>query len=83
MAEYNLYDAASGEPIGTLTEEQLDFLIDHLEEESATDQDYYINRATIDMFVRQGADDALLTMLRDAMGDRQDMDIRWDSKTAG
>ena len=56
---YKLYDAASGESIGTLTEAQLGFLIDQLEEESATDRDYYINRATLDMFENAGADPAL------------------------
>lgn len=79
---YKLYDAASGESIGMLSEDQLSFLIENLEEESATDRDYYINRATIDMFQGQGAEAELLTMLRNAMGDRPDMDIRWDSTPA-
>ena len=76
---YKLYDAVSGEMIGTLTEQQLYFLVDHLEEESATDQDYYINTATVDMFQSDGADAELLAILRNALGDRPDMDIRWDS----
>lgn len=76
---YKLYDAGSGDVIGTLTGQQLYFLIDHLEEESATDKDYYINMATVDMFQNDGADAELLAMLRNAMGGREDMDIRWDS----
>lgn len=78
---YQLYDANTGEVIGSLTEEQLEFLVKQMEEESATDRDYYINRTTLDMFERRGADIDLMTMLRTAMGDRQDMDIRWDSKS--
>lgn len=76
---YKLYDAGSGEVIGTLNDQQLRFLIDHLEEESAADRDYYINTVTLDMFAANGADTDLLSMLRDALGNRQDMDIRWDT----
>ena len=76
---YTLYDAGSGDDIGTLTEKQLQFLIDQLEEESLEDQDYYINVATLDMFESKGADAELMSMLRTAMGDRQEMDIRWSS----
>ncbi len=76
---YTLYDAGSGDAIGTLTEKQLQFLIDQLEEESLEDQDYYINVATLDMFESKGADAELMSMLRTAMGARQEMDIRWSS----
>ena len=74
---YSLFDAGSGDAIGKLTEKQLQFLIDQLEEESLEDQDYYINIATLAMFENKGADAELMTMLRTAMGDRQEMDIRW------
>ena len=74
---YSLFDAGSGDAIGKLTEKQLQFLIDQLEEESLEDQDYYINIATLAMFESKGADAELMTMLRTAMGDRQEMDIRW------
>ncbi|HEY8551436.1 MAG TPA: hypothetical protein VIL35_15875 [Vicinamibacterales bacterium] len=73
-----LYDAASNTEIGTLTERQLQFLINQLEEESPTDRDYYINRDTVDTFEEQGADPALVAMLRRALGSRDDMDVRWD-----
>lgn len=76
---YKLYDAGSGEVIGSLNDQQLRFLIDHLEEESAADRDYYINTVTLDMFAANGADTDLLSMLRDALGNRQDMDVRWDT----
>ena len=63
--------------IGTITEEQLQFLIDQLEEESLTDQDYYINLETIEMFEKNGIDESLLKILKDAMGSREDMEIEW------
>ena len=72
-----LYDAGTGAALGTITEEQLKFLMDQLEEESTQDQDYYINQETLDLFEESGADPALLALLRRALGDRQEMDIRW------
>jgi hypothetical protein len=74
-----LYDAASNAPIGTITEAQLQFLIDQLEEESRRDRDYYINVPTLEMFEEKGGDPELIALLRRALGDRQDMDIRWES----
>lgn len=72
-----LYDKASGAEIGTVSEEQLRILFDQLEEESPADDDYYINRETVYMLEQEGADPSLIAILRRAMGDRDDMDIRW------
>lgn len=72
-----LYDAQSNAAIGEITEAQLAFLKSQLEEESAEDTDYYINVDTVDLFAQQGADAALVSLLRTALGSRPDMDIRW------
>ena len=72
-----LYDKETGVPVGTITEEQLDFLVDHLEEESPGDQDYYIHVSTVDAFEEEGAEPSLLTVLRTALGEREEMEIRW------
>ncbi len=70
-------DKDTGRPVGSLSESQLQFLIDQLEEESDTDQDYYINRETIDMFAELRADEGLLSFLRKALGEREEMEIQW------
>jgi len=44
--------------IGTITEDNLRFLIDQFEEESDDDQDQYLNEATLDLFEKGGADTA-------------------------
>lgn len=75
----NVYDNQTGGMLGTLTHEQLAFLTSQLEEESASDQDYYINGVTIDLFAAEGADPALIAFLRAALGTREDMEIRWDA----
>ncbi len=73
-----LYDKKSTRPLGTITEEQLQFLIDQLEEESSTDKEYYINRDTLDIFEGAGADPQLMSILRSALGEGEEMDIRWE-----
>lgn len=73
-----LYDKTSGAEIGTVTEDQLQVLFDQLEEESPRDDDYYINRETIYILEQEGADPALVSLLRGAIGEREDMDIRWE-----
>ena len=72
-----LHDKDTGAPIGTITEAQLQFLIDQLEEESSEDQDYYINETTLDLFEQRGADKALVALLRSALKGRTEMEIRW------
>lgn len=70
-------DKGTGTRVGSISEQQLQFLIDQLEEEHAEDQDYYINQATLEMFAKRGADEQLLSLLRGALGDREDMEIEW------
>ena len=73
-----VYDNESGILIGTITEEQLQFLIDELEETSTEDQDYYLDEGMLDMLEGAGADDALMDLLRGALGDRSEFEIRWE-----
>ena len=72
-----LFHKETGAALGTITEAQLEFLIAQLEEESLTDQDYYLNQDTIGMFEEMGADPELLTVLRSALGTQEDMEIVW------
>ncbi len=72
-----LRDRETGASIGDITEEQLQFLIDHLEEESEEDTDYYLNRATLNLLKEGGLDASLLKLLEEALGDREDLEIEW------
>jgi len=72
-----LRDKESGSVVGSITDEQLQFLIDQLEEESDTDTDYYLNAPTLEMLADRGIDQPLLTLLRNALGDREGMEIQW------
>jgi hypothetical protein len=72
-----LYEAEAANPIGEISEAQLQRLLDSLEEESSHDQDYYITSETIDLLEEDGADADLVRILRDALSGREGMDIRW------
>ena len=72
-----LYDKDTGGFLGTITEVQLQCLIDQLEEESTEDTDYYINQTTLDLVEEAGADANLLAILRQALGTREDIEIQW------
>jgi hypothetical protein len=72
-----LYDNDAQTLLGEITEPQLQFLIEQLEEESSTDQDYYIDSATLEMLAEAGAEPALLALLQRGLGARDAMEIRW------
>jgi hypothetical protein len=73
----DLYNDATDELIGSITDADLKVLQDALEEESAEDQDYFIDRSTIDVIGDGRATDHLLKVLRDALGTSDGIDIRW------
>ena len=73
-----VYNNDTNDYLGEITDIQLQFLIDKLEEESLEDQDYYLNRATIEMLEREGGDLGLVEMLRKALGDTEGVEIRWE-----
>ena len=78
MPMIKLYEASTGNYLGDITEAQFQSMRDQLEEEAAADQDYYINQATVDLFEERGVDPTLVTLLRQALGTREEMDIRWE-----
>jgi hypothetical protein len=63
--------------IGEISDEQLQFLIDQLEEEALEDQDYAITAMTLAYFEEVGGDSALIAMLRSALGVQEEIVIRW------
>lgn len=64
--------------IGTISDAQLKFLVEQLEEEHEEDQDYFIDRDTLELMADNGADPELLAMLEKAMADDDEMDIAWE-----
>ena len=73
----DLYNSATDELLGSITEADLKVLVDALEEESSDDQDYYIDAATIDVIGDGRATEHLLNILRKGLGNAEGVDIRW------
>ena len=72
-----LINAETGTVIGEISDDQLEFLVEQLEEEDSQDQDYFLDLETIDLLEEAGADDALITLLRRALGSSEGIDVRW------
>jgi processive 1,2-diacylglycerol beta-glucosyltransferase len=72
-----LYNKLNGELIGVITDIQLQFLIDQMEEESLEDRDYAITQMALDYFEANGAEPGFLTMLRSALGNKDEISIVW------
>ena len=75
---YRLVDIEHDNEIGVITEDQLQFLIDNLEEEGFEDQNYYIDPESLSFLAEEGCDEELLTMLTDALEDRINIDVRYE-----
>jgi len=72
-----LKNEETGESLGSITEAQLQFLIDHLEVESDEDRDYYLNRTTLDALAGKATDPGVIELLRRALGERGEIEIEW------
>ena len=74
---HELYIKDSGVKIGTLTDEQLDELVDLLEEEDTEDHDYYIDKDVLAFMEEEGASEELLALLRPHIGEEEGIEIEW------
>ena len=51
-----------------------------MEEESLDDHDYYLTAETIDVVADGRATEHLVKVLRDALGEKEGVDIRWERR---
>lgn len=70
-----IYNVESGDFIGSINEEQFEFLMEKLEEESNTVENYYIDTNTIDYLTESGADEELIELLTKALGEDEGIEI--------
>jgi hypothetical protein len=68
----------TGDSIGEISDKQLAFLVEQLEEEHDEDRDYFVDRDTLDLLSDNGADPELLALLEKAIGDDESIDIAWE-----
>ena len=73
-----VFNKETNEFIGRISEEDLQFLNEQLEEESIHDTDYYLIRETIEQFEQQSASPKLMEVLRGGLRNGNSMEIRWE-----
>jgi hypothetical protein len=76
----DLYNATTNALLGSITDADLKVLVDALEEEGVNDQDYYIDKATIDVIADGRATEHLVGLLRKAVAAADGVDIRWQRR---
>jgi hypothetical protein len=75
-----LVDNETGRVIAGITSEQLTFLIDNLEGESAIDNSYYFKKVTVETLEQGGADPDLISILLKAINEKDGVEIRWEER---
>jgi hypothetical protein len=74
-----VYNKSTNELLGRISEEELAFLKDQLEEEGLNDHDYYLRRETIEEFAASaGATEHLVTVLKTGLRNDDAVEIRWE-----
>jgi hypothetical protein len=76
----DLYDTSSNRLVGSISDAELQFLADALEEESSGDDDYWVEAGTLEMLEERGATAHLLDVLRRAVGSSEGVELRWQRK---
>ena len=73
-----LIDLEHDQEIGIITEDQVQFLIENLEEGGIEDQDYFIDEETYDFLAEIGCEEELLEMLAEILDGKDSIDIRYE-----
>ncbi|MGH2520954.1 MAG: galactosyldiacylglycerol synthase [Anaerolineales bacterium] len=75
-----LFRKSDNRVLGTISDEDFQFLEDNLEEESLTDEDYTIDRLTLDYLKGNGLSPELARLLETALGQGDEVEIRYRKK---
>lgn len=73
-----LYNKQNNALLGEISETDVECLVDVLEEEDSKDVDYFIDLDTVDILEDNGASQALVKLLRGAIGANEGVDVRWE-----
>jgi hypothetical protein len=77
-----VYNKTTNELLGRISDDELAFLKDQLEEESLTDTDYYLRKETVEEFAASaGATEHLVNVLRTGLRNDEAIEIRWERTT--
>jgi hypothetical protein len=74
-----VFNKTTNELLGRISEDELAFMKDQLEEECLGDTDYYLRKETIDEFASSaGATEHLVNVLRAGLRNDEAIEIRWE-----
>jgi len=77
---YALYVKADHRYLGDISDDELKFLVDNLEEEGLDDTDYDLSRLTLEYLRGNGLSPRLAQLLEVALGDQDDIEIVYEPK---
>jgi hypothetical protein len=63
--------------LGSISEEELNQIVEVLEEENSADQNYYIDATTLDLMQQNRVSEPVVSLLRAALGDQEGIEIEW------
>ena len=72
-----LYLKSDNTHLGHVSDDDLNFLVAQLEEESLTDDDYTIYRMTFEFLKDQGISPNLQAIIEKALGDKDEVEIKY------
>lgn len=72
-----LHDRGTGAVIASLSPEQLQILIDSFAAGGSEDGEFTLSPATLQLMEEQGADAALIALLRNALGTSEGLEFSW------
>jgi len=77
---YALYVKSDHRYLGDISDDELKFLVDNLEEEALDDTDYDLSRLTLEYLRGNGLSPRLAQLLDAALGDQDDIEIVYEPK---
>lgn len=79
----DLYNKDTNVLLGSITEAELQHMMNSMEMESDRDTDFYIQKDTLGVLGNDGlATEHLLKILKDAVGDSDGLEVRWARREA-
>lgn len=70
-----LHNKVTDKYLGEISEEDLQFLIDNLEEEGSGDTDYYLNETTLEKLKEAGMNPAVAELIENEMDENKEVEI--------
>jgi hypothetical protein len=75
-----LFRKSDNAVLGTISDEEFQFLEDNLEEESLNDEDYTLDKLTLEYLRGNGMSAHLHQLLSAALGEQEEIEVRYAKK---